>query len=116
MKVACGDYKDCNVAMNVPLKEFEARAAKYVRAARAGKDVVITSRGKAVARLAPAAAAEAPAAPSPSREELVRKLKLAIPGIILGTGGKLRGSRKPMKIRPGEKTMAEIVIEGRGPR
>jgi prevent-host-death family protein len=99
--------------MNVPVREFKARLSRYIRAAHSGKDVVITSRGKAVARLTPMDAA--PLSESPSREELVRKLK-TIPGIRIGTGEKLSGSRNPIKIRPGEKTMSDIVIEGRGPR
>lgn len=99
--------------MNVPVREFKSRMAKYLRAVRAGKDVVITSRGKAVARLTPVS--EETPSESPSREELIRKLK-TIPGIRIGTGEKPKGSSDPIKIRPGEKTMSDIVIEGRGPR
>ena len=45
-------------------------------------------------------------------EELVRRLK-RIPGVQLATAGKLRGARRPIRIKPGEKTLAEIVIEDR---
>jgi prevent-host-death family protein len=99
--------------MNVSVREFKARLSRYIRAAHSGKDVVITSRGKAVARLTPVG--EETRSNSPSREELLRKLK-TIPGIRIGTGERLSGSRNPIKIRSGEKTMSEIVIEGRGPR
>ena len=50
-----------------------------------------------------------------SRAEVLRRMS-QIPGIQMGTG-KFRVPKKPFfKIKPGEKTMAEIVIEGRGPR
>jgi hypothetical protein len=45
----------------------------------------------------------------------VRRRRLAaIPGIILPTGPKPRGSKHPIRIRKGEKTLAEIVLEDRG--
>jgi len=39
--------------MNVPIGKFKAAMSRYIRAANAGKDVVVTSRGKAVVRLVP---------------------------------------------------------------
>jgi prevent-host-death family protein len=110
---ASGDYEGCNVVMKVAVREFKARMSRYLRAVDAGKDVVITSRGRPVARLIPVA-------PEPaeklSRAEVLRRMS-QIPGIQMGTGKKFRVPKKPFfKIKPGEKTMAEIVIEGRGPR
>jgi prevent-host-death family protein len=98
--------------MKVAVREFKARMSRYLRAVGAGKDVVITSRGRPVARLIPV-----PPEPSEklSRAEVIRRMS-QIPGIQMGTG-KFRVPKKPFfKIKPGEKTMAEIVIEGRGPR
>jgi prevent-host-death family protein len=101
--------------MNVPIRKFKAELSRYIREASAGKDVVITSRGKPVARILPLASAKAPSE-SQSREELVERMKALMPGVIIGTGRPPRGSDNPIRIKPGEKTMAEIVIEGRGPR
>jgi prevent-host-death family protein len=39
--------------MNVPMGKFKAGTSRYIRAANAGKDVVVTSRGKALVRLVP---------------------------------------------------------------
>ena len=51
-----------------------------------------------------------------SHAELIRRMS-QIPGIQMGTGKKFRVPKKPFfEIKQGEKTMAEIVIEGRGPR
>lgn len=98
------------MVMNVPVREFKARLSRYLRAASAGKDVVVTSRGRALVRIVPVSAEQS--AESPSREELLRKLKTLVPGVRIGKR-KFELPRKTIKIRPGERTMAEIVAEGR---
>jgi prevent-host-death family protein len=98
--------------MEVSIREFKARLSRYIRAASAGKDVVITSRGKPVARILPLASAKA-YSESMSREELVERMKALMPEVRIGTGKAPVGSARPIKIKPGQKTMAEIVIEGR---
>ena len=95
--------------MKASVREFKARLSLYLRKASNGEDVVITSRGRPVARLlalAPAAGA------APSDAEIARRLR-RIPGMLPASGGKPRGSSRPMVIRPGEKTLAEIVLEDR---
>ena len=95
--------------MKVSVREFKARLSLYLHKAANGEDVVITSRGRPVARLLPLAPA---AAASPSDAEIERRLR-RIPGMLPARGGKPRGSSRPMVIRPGEKTLAEIVLEDR---
>jgi prevent-host-death family protein len=95
--------------MKASVREFKARLSLYLQKASNGEDVVITSRGQPVARLL-ALAPEANARPDAS--ELARRLR-RIPGMLPARGGKLRGSSRPMVIGPGEKTLAEIVLEGR---
>ena len=96
--------------MNVPMGKFKAELSRYVRAAKAGKDVVVTSRGKALVRLVPVIE-EHPESPL-SREELRAKIKTLMPGVRVGKG-KFKLSPPIIKVRPGEKTMSELVIEGR---
>lgn len=96
--------------MKVSVREFKAKLSRYLKDARAGRDVVVTLRGRPVARLL-AIAEET--GEEPEAEELLRRLKL-VPGVRLGTGGKPLGARKPMRIRHGQKTLAEIVLEDRG--
>ena len=91
------------------MREFKSRLSLYLRKASRGEEVVITSHGRPVVRLlavAPAAGAE------PDAAELARRIR-RIPGILPSKGGKPRGSSHPMVIRPGEKTLAEIVLEDR---
>ena len=102
--------KDCNVVMNVSVREFKARLSRYIRAAHSGKDVVITSRGKAVARIVPVPSNGA--IKPGSREQLLRKLELLVPGVRIGRR-KFELPKNTIKVRPGEKTLAEIVAEGR---
>jgi antitoxin (DNA-binding transcriptional repressor) of toxin-antitoxin stability system len=72
--------------------------------------VIVTSRGRPIVRLLPVA----PEAikKEPSAAEINRRLA-ALPGVILLTGPKPRGSKHPIRIRKGEKTLAEIVLEDR---
>ena len=95
--------------MNVSVREFKAKLSRYLKDARAGRDVVVTVRGRPVARLL-AVAGEI--GEEPDAEELLRRLKL-VPGVRLGTGGKPFGAKRPIRIRHGQKTLAEIVLEDR---
>src|SRR5579871_5028535 len=101
--------------MNVPIRKFKAELSRYIREAGAGKDVVVTSRGKPVARILPPVTPKA-SSKSLSREELVERMRILMPEVRIGTGKTPKGSTHPIRTRPGEKTMAEIVIEGRGQR
>ena len=97
--------------MNVPIGKVKAQLSRYIREAAAGKDIVITSRGRAMVRLVPVAPESQPIEDL-SREELRAKLKTLVPGIRIGKG-KFKLRPPIFKIKPGEKTMEEIVREGR---
>ena len=96
--------------MKVSVRELKAKLSRYLNDVRAGREVLVTSRGRPVARLSPA---QEEAGQEPTAEELLRRLKL-IAGIRLGTGGKPTGAKRPIRIRPGQKTLAAIVLEDRG--
>ena len=98
------------MVMNVSVRNLKARLSRYLREAHAGQDVVVTSRGKPVARLL---AVSEDAGEKTSSKELLRRLKL-LPGVRLGAGGKPLGAKAPIRIRPGQKSLAEIVLEDRG--
>ncbi|MGH9325996.1 MAG: type II toxin-antitoxin system Phd/YefM family antitoxin [Terriglobia bacterium] len=74
--------------MNASLREVKAKLAWYLRKAHAGQDVVITSRGRPMARLV---AVSDEAAGRPSGEEMLERLKL-LPGVRLGARREARGS------------------------
>jgi prevent-host-death family protein len=99
-----------NVVMNVSVRELKAKLSRYLKDAKAGRDVVVTSRGRPVGRLL---AIPEQSAEEPAGEELLRRLKL-ISGVRVGNGGKPLGAKRPIKIRRGQKTLAEMVLEDRG--
>ena len=96
--------------MNVSVRDLKAKLSSYLREVHSGRDVVVTSRGRPVARLL---AVPDNGAEKPSAKELLRRLKL-LPGIRLGEGGKPLGAKSPIRIRPGQKSLAESVLEDRG--
>jgi prevent-host-death family protein len=95
--------------MKASVRELKARLSLYLHRASNGEEVVITSRGRPVARLLALAPATDTA---PSDSEIKERIK-RIPGILPASGGKPRGSSRPMVIRRGQKTLAQLVLEDR---
>jgi prevent-host-death family protein len=93
--------------MEVSIREMKNRLSKYLKLARAGKDVVITDRGRPVARLTPVKPDEAQ-----SEEEAIRGIE-ALPWVRAGTRGKLKGAKHPIPWKPGDKLASDIVRENR---
>jgi len=81
----------------------------YLQKADNGEDVIITSRGRPIARLLALATA---ASPEPAASELQRRLK-RIPGMLAARDGKPRGSSRPIIIGRGQKAVAELVLQER---
>jgi prevent-host-death family protein len=94
--------------MKASVRDLKARLSQYLERARAGEDVVITSRGRPVARLLAISETANGELPPESK----RRLRL-IPGLVPGEGGKPRGSARPIVIGKGQKTLAELVLEDR---
>jgi prevent-host-death family protein len=95
--------------MKASVRELKSNLSRYLKRAAAGEELIVTSRGRAivrVVRVAPEGEGQ------PSQAEVRRRIA-AIPGIILPTGPRPRGSKHPMRIRKGEKTLADIVLEER---
>lgn len=96
--------------MEISVRELKNRLSEYLRKVSAGHEVIVTSRGKPVARLlAPRAARRKPSA----EDEAIAHL-LSQPWIRPGKVGKVRVPKPVIRLRPGEKTLAEIVSEQRG--
>lgn len=95
--------------MTTSVRELKAGLSRYLKRAAAGEEVVVTSRGHPIARLVRAA----PEAEQELDRAEIRRRLAAIPGIIMPTGPRPRGSRHPIRIRKGEKTLSQIVLEDR---
>ena len=87
--------------MNASVRDLKSRLSRYLRQVQQGETVVVTLRGKPIARLVPL--------PSLPLEERLATL----PGINAGTGGKPRGLTRPVRVKPGQKSVADIVMEER---
>ena len=96
--------------MDTSVRELKARLSHYLKLAARGEQVTVTSRGRPIARLMPAAPETANK--EPSAAEINRRLA-AIPGVIIGEPGKIKGSKHPIRIRKDQKTLSEIVLEDR---
>ena len=91
--------------MKVSVRELKHRLSAHLSAVQGGQSIVVTSRGKPVARLSPV--------PSESASGVERMLDA---GIARWNGKKPRGAgrRRPVKLRGPGKTMAEMVLAQRG--
>lgn len=95
--------------MEVSVRELKSRLSEYLRRAADGQEVVVTSHGKAIARLV-----------APSREDrtalggeqLLARVR-RMPGVRLGVG-RPRLPAPRIRIQPGERTLADMIIEDRG--
>lgn len=96
--------------MEVSVRELKSRLSEYLRRAAAGEEVIVTSRGKEMARLL------APRARRPRASieaELIARFR-SFPWVRPGTGKKPALPKPLIRIDEGEKTLAEIVSEQRG--
>lgn len=93
--------------MEVSVRELKNHLSSVLRRVQAGEEVTVTSRGAAVARLVQTTQATEPDAGA------VARLRAA-PRVRSGAGGKVRGSRDPIRPAPGERTVADLVEEERG--
>ncbi len=87
--------------MNASVRELKSELSRYIRQVQRGETVVVTYRGKPIARLMPL--------PPPLLEERLATL----PGINAGTGGKPRGATRPVRVKFNEKSVADIVMAER---
>ena len=89
------------ITKKVGIREFKAQMGAYMALVKQGNIVILTERGKPVGQISPLPA---------SLEE--RHRKLIESGIVKWSGRKLKPRKPTTKLR-GNKTMAELVIEGR---
>ena len=86
----------------VGVRELKAKLSGYLQEVKNGHTVVITERGHPVGRIMPA------------DESLEDKLhSLVRTGVVSWSGKRLKPGRPIAKLKPGSKTLAEIVIENR---
>jgi prevent-host-death family protein len=96
--------------VEVPVRTLKNRLSEYLRKAAAGEEVIVTSRGKPLARLiAPRGARRDRVSPVEEAIALLRSQPWIRPG-----KGRPRLPRYVLRLKPGEKTLTDIVSEERG--
>lgn len=95
-------------SLEVSVRELKNRLSEYLRRVRAGRELVVTSRGEPVARLVPPEAK-----PRDPEAEAVARMR-ALPWVRPGSGSKLKGAKHPIPWKPGDKLASDIVLEDRG--
>ena len=93
--------------MEVSIREMKNRLSKYLKLVQAGKEIVITDRGRPVARLT----LVQPTAKE-TEAEYIRRVN-ALPWVRPGKGGKPKGAKHPIPWRPGEKMISEMILDDR---
>ena len=95
------------MAVTVGVRDLRNNLKRYLDRVKAGEEVVITERGKPVARLTlvePTAKDE--------EAEAIRRIN-ALPWVRPGKGGKPKGAKNPIPWKPGDKLASDRVIEDR---
>jgi prevent-host-death family protein len=85
----------------IGIRELKSTLSECVREVRAGRTIVVTDHGQAVARIIPEAVS------SRERVEALRKA-----GAIAWSGRRLRPAKPAGNVR-GTKTVADLIVEGR---
>lgn len=96
--------------MVISVRELKSRLSEYLRRVAGGEEVVVTSRGKEVARLLPPRTQRRAASPE---TELIARFR-SLPWVRPGSGKKPALPKPLIRVGKGEKTLAEIVSEQRG--
>lgn len=96
--------------MGISVREIKNHLLEYLRRVQASEELVVTSRGKEVARLVPPQGVLIEAT---SEEKAIARFR-GLPWVRPGRGKKASLPEPLIRIGPGEKTVAEIVSEQRG--
>lgn len=95
--------------MKVTVRELKSRLSEHLRNVAAGREVIVTSRGREVARLVPPRSRRR----APTETEAIARFR-GLPWVRPGSGEKPALPKPLIRIGKGEKTLAEIVSEQRG--
>jgi len=91
--------------MNVAVRELKDHLSEYLNRASAGEEVVVTSHGKPIARLAPLI--------DNSSEASVLEQLRSQPWVRPGKGGELLPVANPTAWKAGDTSLSDLVLEDR---
>jgi prevent-host-death family protein len=91
--------------MTVGVRELKANLSKYLKQVERGTTIRVTSHGRTIATMQP---------PAGHASDLSWAHEMVARGDAHWSGGKPTGVAEPIRLKPGGKTAAEMVIEDRG--
>jgi len=91
--------------MHVAVRELKDHLSEYLNRASAGEELVVTSHGKPIARLAPLIE-------NPSEASVLEQLR-SQPWVRPGKGGKLRPVANPTVWKHSGTSLSDLVLEDR---
>lgn len=94
---------------NVGVRELKSRLGHYLRAVRRGETIVVTTRGKPLARLVPILPQGKAILPA---ELEGRMWELAAAGLLTWNGGRFQ-LPQPVAVNKGPELLSDLVVEGR---
>jgi prevent-host-death family protein len=92
--------------MEVAIRELKNHLSKYIHRVQSGEELIVTSRGKPVARLMPPL--EEKQVPM-SEKEAIKHLD-TLPWVRPGSGTKPKGAHRPIQAEPNE-CLSEHLLE-----
>jgi prevent-host-death family protein len=98
--------------METTIRKLKAHLSEYLRRALMGEEVVVTLRGKPVARITPVVDANAANTLEELEKEALARLD-AMPWMSPGDGGRVRGSDRRIPWPVDEKPLSQQVMEDR---
>lgn len=92
--------------MKVSIREMKNGLSKVLKYVQTGHDVIVTKRGRPVARLSVINDLADP------KTQALQRLR-SMPWIRQSATGKVKGARKPLRWKVGDRLLSDIVREGR---
>lgn len=96
-------------SMEVSIHKLKKLLSQCLRHVAEGKEVVITSQKRPIARLVPPLLEPSPVADMANIFERLKAMSWA----QVGKGGKPKGARHPIKLRASDKLASDIVLDDR---
>jgi prevent-host-death family protein len=109
--LCCGYYIDKEATlgkriMEVAIRELKNNLSKYLRHLEKDNEIIITKRGKPVAIIL------SKETKNDKEAGVIERLR-SLPWIRHGKGGKPKGASRPVRLKPGDRLLSDLILEDR---
>lgn len=96
-------------AVDVSVRELKNRLSEFLKRAQAGEDVVVTSRGRRIARLSPVSDTTG----EPETDQAALQRLAVLPWVLPGKGGRLLGAERRLQWPDQQRPLSEQILDDR---